>query len=942
MTADSSRPLPSRSFGPCPDENTLVAWIERELAGDGREAVEAHLERCEDCRALVIEIARTSCEAVDEPAREATAPLTVGARLGRHVVLEWLGQGGMGVVYTAFDPELDRRVAIKVLHPEPGDGEGSASTKDALLREAQALARVSHPNVVTVYDVGAHEGRVFVSMEYVRGETLADWLRREPRPWRATLARFLDAARGLAAAHEAGLVHRDFKPANVLVGLDGRVRVTDFGLACLAITDAAVPSSPGARSWKGTPAYMSPEQRGGERVDARSDQYSFCVALHEALQGELPARSAIGAARAGVPARVSVAIARGLSTDPAARFPTMDALIAALASERARSRWSIAVALVAVFGVLGVGAWARVETAASRPCAGAERKLVGVWDDDRRRAVSAAFGATKTPYSDDAWREVKRVVDAYAARWVTTHEQACEATRVRGEQSEDLLDLRIGCLDGEARELGALTESFTSANAKTVELAVQAVHRLPALEACADAAALRARVRPPSDPAVRDEARRVRAILVRAVALDRGGRAAAAGDAAAPLLDAAKATLDRSLEAEVDLALGNIRRALGDLSGSDAALHDAVEAAESAGDDRVKAGALVQLTTNLAWEESKYDEAARTGGLAAAVLTRLPAEVELRAALEISLSAIDEGKGRYLEAFARTERARELSERAFGPRDYLVAQALKAGARHLGSLGQDEKALASQQRALAIFERALGAHHPEVAIVLRNIGIAELALHRFEDARRDVGRARDIWREVYGETHPRLPGFGAVIAESLLWENRPQEAKIEADRALALAEELHSQEGDLLQILSLVGAIDTKLGRFDDAVLVFTRAVALCSRLSNPVAETTTTLMLLGDAYLSTGRAAKAIEPLERSLALQTKAGKHPLVEAETRRLLGRALWDGGGDRARAVALVSSAREAFAAQPDQEKNRAEAEQWLAAHGLRSRTATTRE
>jgi serine/threonine protein kinase len=903
-----------------------VAWLEREIAGDEREAMEAHVERCDECRALVIELARTSCEALDEPAREAAAPLTVGARLGRYVVLEWLGQGGMGVVYAAFDPELDRRVALKVLHPDHGDER--VSTNDTLLREAQALARVSHPNVVTVYDVGAHEGRVFLSMEYVRGETLAAWLGREPRSWSVLLARFVDAARGLAAAHEAGLIHRDFKPSNVLIGVDGRVRVTDFGLACLAISDAT--TLPGARSWKGTPAYMSPEQRRGERVDARSDQYSFCVALDEALRSELPARG-----ESAAPARVGAAIARGLSAKPSERFPSLDALIAALEPERATSRWPIAIALVAVCVALGLGAWARVEAAAPRPCAGADRKLAALWNDDRRRAVAAAFTATKTPFAGDALREVSSLLDAYAERWVATHELACEATRVTGEQSQDLLDLRIGCLDGEAHELGALVESFTSANAKTVELAVQAAHRLPPLEACADSAALRARVRPPSDPALRAESVRVRASLDRAIALDRGGQSAAAADAAAPLLAAARATLDRSLEAEVDLALGTIRKGLGDLRGSDAALLDAVEAAESAADDRVKVRALIQLTSNLAGDESKYDEAARTGGLAAAVLTRLPSEVALRAALDLSLSAVDDGRGRYREAFARTERALDLAERTFGPHDYLVAQALKTGATHLSYLGEDEKSLAYQQRALTIFEGALGAHHPEIAIALRNLGIAELALHRFDDALRDIGRARDIWREIHGDKHPRLPGFGAVIAETFLWANRLQEAKIEADRALALAEELQSSERDLLQIVTLQGAVDVKLGRFEDAVVACTRSLEICARLSNPVAETSTALVFLGETYLSMGRPQKAIAPLERARAMLPTEGELPITAVQAELLLGRALWEGGGDRLRGFALVSGARSAFAALPDQEKSRVEAEQWLAAHPLRS-------
>ncbi len=925
----------------CPDENALVAWFERELDDDARAAIEAHVEACEDCRALLIALAAASCEVAEPEARDAAAPLTVGARLGRYVVLDWLGKGGMGAVYAAFDPELDRRVAIKVLHADiaPGDGDGAsvedAATTGTLLREAQALARVSHPSVVAVYDVGTQDGRVFLSMEYVAGGTLERWLGSEPRSWRAILACFLDAGRGLAAAHAAGLVHHDFKPSNVLVGLDGRVRVTDFGLARFAAAEGSAPS--GARSWKGTPGYMSPEQRRGERVDARSDQYSFCVALRESLRGEQAEAGAPDPARGGVPAFVSAALARGLADDPAARFPTMDALLTALAHRR-RSPWRLlGVALVAaLIGALGVFAWARVERHATRPCAGAERKLVGVWDGDRKRAVAAAFEATGALYAKDTWREVERVGDAYAARWITMHEEACEATRVRGEQSEELLDLRIACLDGEARELGALGGSLAQPSPRAVELAVKAIHDLPSLDACADARALRARVRPSMDPAVQAEVGRVRALLAGAAALDKAGRAEAAGDAMAPLLPAAQATLDRGLEAEVGVALAQVRTRLGDVAGSDAALYAAIEAGEAASDDVVKARALVLLTLNLASQEAKPDEAARAGGLASAVLTRLPAEIALLSEAEINLSAVDDAKGRYDGALVRTEHARALRERAFGPDDYLVGHALNASSVQLTYLGETEKALDYQQRALVIFERTLGAHHPQVAIVLRNIGISELALQRYDDALAHVGRARAIWVEVHGEEHPDLPGFDGAIAEILLGAHRLPEARIQAARALALGEKLHMSEVDLIDSVNLVGAIDAKLGRFDEAVAAFTRAAAMCARLSEPVFETATTFTLLGDTYLSMGHAAQARAPLERALALREKSGMRPGDLAETQILLGHALWDGGGDRARARALVTTARAGLATRPDAEKERADVDRWLSEHASPAR------
>jgi tetratricopeptide (TPR) repeat protein len=906
----------------CLDDDTLSAWLEGQLVGPARAGVEAHVEQCDDCRALVIELSRAAVEEADT-----VVPLTVGARLGRYVVLDWLGAGGMGVVYAAFDPRLDRRVALKVLHPDPDAGEG-----DALIREAQALARVSHPNVVAVYDVGTHHRRVFVSMEYVHGQTLAGWLGCEERSPAAIVATFLEAARGLAAAHASGMVHHDFKPSNVLVGSDGRVRVTDFGLARLAAADTGVPAASGARSWKGTPGYMSPEQVRGERADARSDQYSFCAALHEALTGALPGEGA--PMPAGVPARVRAAMARGLEAAPSDRFPTMLDLVAALTPELPARPRLLAVALAAaLLGAAGVGTFAYHQRLPARPCAGAALKLTGVWDDDRRRAVASAFAATGTPFAGDAEREVARTLDAYAARWAAMHEQSCEATRVRGEQSEELMDLRVACLDGRAREMGALVESFAAADAKTVELAAGAVHALRPLEACADAAALRARGRPPADPAAKAEVLRVRGILDHAGALARAGHAAPALEATAPLLDAARAGGDRGLLSEVLVAVGKARADLGDLDGSDTALYDAVEAAESAGADLEKASALVQLTQNLAGQEARYDEATRAGGLAAAILGRLPAEVPLRTAVELSLAAVDAGRGRYAEALARTERARELREATFGPDDYLVAVALHASAVQLSYLGRAAEALAYQQREIAIYERVLGPHHPELAIALRNAAISERQLHRLSDALRDVRRARDIWRETRGDAHPRMPGFEGLIAELYLVQGHNAEARAAAERALGLAEENHVPEIDLVDRMNLLGAADTRLGRFDEAVALHTRAVATCARLSEPAFETAVSLHFLGEAYLGMGRPERALEPLERALTLRTRAGMNPSDVAENQVLLGRALWDSRKDRARARALVTEARAVYASRPEWSAELAQAEQWLAAHPL---------
>jgi serine/threonine protein kinase/tetratricopeptide (TPR) repeat protein len=334
-------------------------------------------------------------------------PLPQGTMVGRYLLTQRVGLGGMGSVYAAYDPELDRKVAVKLLHGEPGHGSSGSASRGRLLREAQAMAKLSHPAVVTVHDVGLFGKQVFVAMEFIEGETLREWMRTGKRPWRETLEVFMQAGEGLAAAHAAGLIHRDFKPSNVVISNDGRARVLDFGLARRAEQDEAEPepdsrevsqskppalvsrlegefsvSMSGSRSSldmhltqagsiMGSPAYMSPEQHMGRDTDPRSDQFSFCVSLFEALYGERPFISedhrtlvyAILEQRirpaprdSRVPKSIHRAIVRGLAANPTDRYPSMEALLADLRRDPGRSvrRW---VASLAIAAVLGAGAF---------------------------------------------------------------------------------------------------------------------------------------------------------------------------------------------------------------------------------------------------------------------------------------------------------------------------------------------------------------------------------------------------------------------------------------------------------------------------------------------------------------------------------------------------------------------------------------------------------
>ncbi|HSR97491.1 MAG TPA: serine/threonine-protein kinase, partial [Kofleriaceae bacterium] len=326
----------------CLSESTIVSLLERGLPNGQRAEIDAHLDACASCRQVVVDLTAvvtgSSMAAEDHtthPARSSAhgPALELGAMVGRFVVLDRIGRGGMGTVYTAHDPELDRYIALKLLHHQ------ARTVDDArvrILAEAQAMARISHPGVVAIYEVGTFRDRVFAAMELVEGTTLRAWITEQPRRWREVVAVFLLAGEGLAAAHAAGVVHRDFKPENVLLGRDGRVKVSDFGLSSLS------PAGDGAVA--GTPGYLPVEALRGEAVDHRADQFAFCIALYEALHGRRPfsARAADDLAAEvrrgpvfdrhtrGVPKPLDQILRRGLALEPDDRFASMRALLDAL------------------------------------------------------------------------------------------------------------------------------------------------------------------------------------------------------------------------------------------------------------------------------------------------------------------------------------------------------------------------------------------------------------------------------------------------------------------------------------------------------------------------------------------------------------------------------------------------------------------------------------
>lgn len=931
--------------------------------------------------------------------------LSRGAAIGRYLILDRIGAGGMGVVYAAHDPELDRKVAIKLLRPDR-TGAAAEEHRLRLQREAQAIARLSDPNVVAVYDAGTLGEQVFVAMEFVEGRTLRQWLAEGSRSWREIVEVFLAAGRGLAAAHAAGLAHRDFKPDNVLLGRDGRVKVADFGLARPVgeatggapeegspVASAGILASPitelGAAL--GTPAYMAPEQLRGVAADARSDQFSFCVSLYEALYGERPfpggnpreiaqavTRGSVREEPAGsrVPARLRAVLLRGLSRDPERRFPAMEELLQELRRDPSARRklWLAAAAVFLVAGTL-FGGLGYFQARREQVCAGAERKLAGVWDAGRKGEVRAAFLATRAPFAEGAWKGVEPILDGYARSWSAMHRGACEATRVRGEQSEDLLDRRMLCLDQRLSDVEALANLFRHADAEVVEKAVAAASALPGVAGCGDIEALRSRVPLPTDPAVRRQVAAVGQDLARGRALRSAGKYREGLEVAREASRKAEKIPYRPLQAEALYLLGDFQERTGEVAISEATLRQAVLRAEAASDDEVKARASIALLRVIGEIESDFDRAREWQGLAAATVERLAGKPELRAEYLNQLGLVKKAEGKYPEALKHHEEAVALRRRFLGGRSPDLAVSIGDAGVDLYTLGRYPEAFARFQEALKIQEGTLGPRHPEVARTLdrigvtlyqqgryrdslpylrRALGIREAALgpeHRLvadslnnignsldllnlrEEALANFRRVYEIRKKVFGDSHPdvaaALNNIGSVYSNQRKFKEALSYHRQALEMRLATLGREHPRTA-----LSFhnVGNDNLLQGRYREALPYFREALAVEEKTLGPdhpdVAEE---LVAIADMERRLGNPAAALGPLERALKIVEAQELEPGNVARTRFALAQALWDTGGDRDRALRLARQARQDFLSQGEEERVALdEVEQWLAA------------
>jgi tetratricopeptide (TPR) repeat protein/predicted Ser/Thr protein kinase len=851
---------------------------------------------------------------------------TRGMEVGRYVVLKQVGQGGMGVVYAAYDPDLDRKVALKILRPSQTESDAQARAR--LVREAQAMARVSHPNVCSVFDVGTYGDQVFVAMEFVEGSTLLEWLK-QPRPWREVLRVLLKTGRGLLAAHEAGLIHRDFKPANVLLDASGRPRVTDFGVARLAspgpasaVLPEALARDPRAAALfsmshggmvVGTPLYMPPEQYLGRGVDARTDQFSFCVVLYQALFGRMPfepermaevARDMLlrsGAAAiptadviappprdSKIPAWLRQAVMRGLSLNPEERFPGMKEMLEALSQEprRARNRQALWAGGL-LLGAVAVGAgliWRQ-----SQVCDGADQLMAEVWNPRVQRSLEASFAGTRRPFAAQVAHTVTQALDSYAQAWIRQSTEACMATREHGVQTEEILSRRVVCLERRRKDLRALSQVFSSADGALVERAVDAVSALPALHECEDVEALMGLRDLPADPARRAELERLQTQLSEVKALMDAGRYKPAQEQVRPLEPSALATGYRPLVAEVRFHLGWLRYLLGEREQAARVLEQAFNDAEAGRADRLKVSILNKLLF-VHGNHAQWELAELWGRLALSSLTRTGDDTLLTADVLGNLGNVELARQRLPEARAYLERARAL----------------------------------------------LPPDHPKRVKLTYLLGMT--ALNQGEGARAEelLGEALQGSESLLGREHPDTARRRSSFAEALRLVDKPALALEHAQQSLEVRRAvLGPKHLDVIVTMEQVGMCLLELARYEESLEIFRTALALSRE---DVGDDDPGLQFsydgIGQALVGLGRYAEAVAPLEKAMSfkaqLETLDQQRTLGESGF--ALARALW-GLGQRERARGEAARAREVLT-RIQHSKKLAALDAWLSSIGVR--------
>ncbi len=870
---------------------------------------------------------------------------------GTYRVERKLGAGGMGVVYLAADETLERQVALKIQRPLAGD-DGTAR----LLREAQAMARLSHPNVLAVYEVGTYRQHVFIAMAYVDGGTLRGWLTEGERRPAEIIDLFAQAGRGLAAAHAAGLVHRDFKPDNVLVTASGRALVGDFGLARRAGEDDpeapsdGVPTTTASGSGQlrltatgacvGTPAYMAPEQHAGAAVDAAADQFGFCVALYDALYGRLPftgstadelaASMHAGLARVprrrGVPAKVRAALTRGLAVAPGDRFPTIDALVDVLDRAMRPRRWRLAALAAAVLIAGGAGAaiWA---TRGGDPCAGSGRDTGAIWQR-QQSPIAAAFAAAGSDLAATEANVTANLGD-YANRLAAASEQVCRETRAA---RSELADRRAECVGERRDELRALVRLLARADRHTAERALVLASRLPSIDRCDDTRYLQARVKPPSDPgvaaAVEEQRRRLAAARLKVV----GGLAAKDDTVAGEVLAEAERLGYEPLIAEALEVRGRLQQTADQFQEAEATYRKAFFTAVRSGADERAAQVAMEMVYLLADDQARAHDASTWADQAEAEMARFGEDPRLRADILGARAMVAEATGDYATAVKLRLQVVNALHGAGVDDTPGMAQALSSVGVVYDLSGDFARSSDYYQRSLAMLERLLGTDHPSLINVLSNKGLVDGERGEHDTAIAELRRSLALAIRYDGPDNVETAYQHLNLGAALCGANRSREALPELERARAIiGAKLGDDHPDMALVLNTMAVSYAAQHDYEKALPTLRRAMAIIvARQGADHPQVGLMHANAADMLLRQHQPQpkEALAEVNRAIAIQTKAKVEGGLLGLSLMLRGWALVELGEQR-RALASLERALTLLDTQSAPAEHRADGRFWLA-------------
>ena len=842
----------------CLDEPTVLAFVGGRVNNDD---IDEHLAGCRACRELVVLAARTTFAQGSPPKAAIDGESGAVAAIDRYTITGLVGAGGQALVYTAQDAVLGRTVALKILRDARDAG---------VLDEARLAAKLSHPNIVAIHDAGAmRDGQLYLAMEYVKGGSLDLWLRKKPR--RSEVLRVcLDAGRGLAAAHGAGVVHRDIKTANILVGEDGRARVTDFGLATLDSTARVA----------GTLAYMAPEQLDG-RASSASDQFSYAVTAWEALTGELPFAlkgDRAAAVVAGIvepkhplPRHLDRALRRALDPEPMRRWTSMTALVTAL-SVNPRKPW-VYVALGAV-PLVAVGVTAFAFTRDDfKACSDLPPSA---FDWQRRQQIAVRFGTSTKPFAKPVLAGVLAELDRYGVEWEAMQLRTCQSSETK-MQTAEVRELRAQCLDERNAALHATLDTLAVADDAVIENALSLVRGLPPLAPCADVAWLKERVKPPLDRAGREQVAEVSRTVATSASQLRAGKlepALATAQQAAALA----ARVDHvPTRARAELAVGQAQAKMGETAIAEKHLLAAAELAQRGRDDVTAADAWIELVKVVGHGNARYDEALRYAGFAAATAARLGNDRALRGRLDYYRCAILDLQAKLADADAACTSAIDARTQAFGKDAPEVADVLVIQARiaHKRSKPADAKQLID--RAVAIREQTLGKDHPALMEALFAAGQLALGRGELDVAEAQFQRGMSIGRAVRGDDSLVMAALYAQTAGVQHARGKLPEALASIERSAAIRERVEgAKHADLVFDYSTKGRILEDMARNDEAVAAYERALAIAEQaLGDKHPSVTAVLQDLGRLHGKLGKPDLAREMLDRAIVV-AKASEEP------------------------------------------------------------------